>query len=148
MPKLRVHGLTMSLDGYVAGADQSHDNPLGVGGGRLHEWMFVTHHPRPPVTMEGGTTFHFVADGIGAALERAITAAGGKDVPGLKVSERGWISSDIMRLRGSSLAHIWLNAVRPQRHERRFPRPRRTQTFGMDSFGAESAQVGYSQCHA
>ncbi|HLQ55464.1 MAG TPA: dihydrofolate reductase family protein [Streptosporangiaceae bacterium] len=148
MPKLRVHSLTMSLDGYVAGPAQSLENPLGVGGGQLHEWMFatrtarrafgqegggegldddfvaqgeagvgaaimgrnmfgpirgpwggeqwngwwgddppyhtavfvLTHHPRPPVTMEGGTTFHFVADGIGAALERAFTAAGGKDV--------------------------------------------------------------------
>jgi dihydrofolate reductase len=148
MPKLRVHSLTMSLDGYVAGPDQSRDNPLGVGGGRPHEWMFatrtarqgfgldggdigldddfvargdvgvgaaimgrnmfgpirgpwgdgqwngwwgddppyhspvfvLTHHPRPPVTMDGGTTFHFVIDGIGAALERAFTASGGKDV--------------------------------------------------------------------
>jgi dihydrofolate reductase len=40
----------------------------------------LTHSPRPPVTMEGGTTFHFVTDGIGAALERAFAAAGGKDV--------------------------------------------------------------------
>jgi len=148
MPKLRVHGLTMSLDGYVAGADQGQDNPLGVGGGRLHEWMFatrtarrtlgldggeegidddfvaqgdvgvgaaimgrnmfgpirgpwdgqqwngwwgddppyhndvfiLTHHPREPVEMAGGTTFHFVTDGIERALERARESAGGKDV--------------------------------------------------------------------
>jgi len=148
MPKLRVHGLTMSVDGYVAGPDQSVDNPLGVGGGRLHEWMFatrtarrgfgqdggtkgldddfvaqgdagvgaaimgrnmfgpvrgswgdeqwngwwgenppyhtavfvLTHHPRPPVTMQGGTTFHFVTGAVGAALEQAFAAAGGKDV--------------------------------------------------------------------
>jgi dihydrofolate reductase len=148
MSKLRVHNLTMSLDGYVAGPGQSLDNPLGVGGERLHEWMFatriahqlagldggeegldddfvargqvgvgaaimgrnmfgpirgpweneqwtgwwgdnppyhfpvfvLTHHPRPPVTMEGGTTFHFVTDGINAALDRAVAAAGGQDV--------------------------------------------------------------------
>jgi dihydrofolate reductase len=148
MPKLRVRNLSMSLDGYVAGPDQSLDNPLGVDGGRLHEWavatrsfhqmqgtdggdegldnkfhiqgdagigatimgrnMFgpirgpwndlewtgwwgnnppyhhpvfvLTHHARPSVTMQGGTTFHFVDDGIEAALARAFDAAGGQDV--------------------------------------------------------------------
>ena len=40
----------------------------------------LTHHPRAPLKMEGGTTFHFVTDGIHAALERAKEAAGGKDV--------------------------------------------------------------------
>jgi dihydrofolate reductase len=148
MAKLRVHNLCMSVDGYVAGPDQSRDNPLGVGGEGLHEWIFVTrgwrqmlgeeggeegidndffvrgdenigatimgrnmfgpirgewpddewkgwwgpnppyhhpvfvltHHPRPPIPMEGGTTFHFVSDGIESALEQAFAAAGGKDV--------------------------------------------------------------------
>jgi dihydrofolate reductase len=148
MPKLRVHNLALSLDGYAAGPDQSLDDPLGVGGTRLHEWVFatrtgrqmsdmdggsdgldddfaargdagigatimgrnmfgpvrgpwgsdqwtgwwgdnppfhhpvfvLTHHPRPSITMQGGTTFHFVGDGIEAALERAFDAAGGDDV--------------------------------------------------------------------
>jgi len=148
MAKLRVHNLSMSIDGYAAGPDQSLDNPLGVGGERLHEWfvttrtfrqmqgtdggdegvdndvaargdadigatimgrnMFgpirgpwddhewtgwwgnnppyhhpvfvLTHHPRPSVEMQGGTTFHFVDDGIDAALTRAFDAAGGQDV--------------------------------------------------------------------
>jgi dihydrofolate reductase len=40
----------------------------------------VTHHARPDLVMEGGTTFHFVTEGIGAALERAKAAAGDKDV--------------------------------------------------------------------
>ena len=40
----------------------------------------LTHHPRAPLVMEGGTTFHFVTDGIRAALERAREAADGKDV--------------------------------------------------------------------
>ena len=148
MPKLRVHNFAMSLDGYAAGPDQSVDNPLGVGGTRLHEWVFkthsgrqmvgedggdeglddtfiaqgdvgigatvmgrtmfgpirgswndddwkgwwgddppyhhpvfvLTHHPRPPIPMEGGTTFHFVDAGIEIALERAFAAAGGADV--------------------------------------------------------------------
>jgi dihydrofolate reductase len=46
-----------------------------------HVPVFVlTHHARPSITMAGGTTFHFVTDGIEAALERAFEAAGGKDV--------------------------------------------------------------------
>jgi dihydrofolate reductase len=40
----------------------------------------LTHHPRAPITMEGGTTFHFITDGIHAALERAREAAAGRDV--------------------------------------------------------------------
>jgi dihydrofolate reductase len=148
MPKLRVHNLCMSLDGYVAGPDQSPDNPLGVGGTQLHEWVFntrngrqmigeeggeegadndffalgdagigatimgrnmfgpircdwgdeewkgwwgadppyhhpvfvLTHHARAPIPMVGGTTFHFVTDGIEAALEQAFAAADGDDV--------------------------------------------------------------------
>jgi dihydrofolate reductase len=46
-----------------------------------HVPVFVlTHHPRPSVEMEGGTVFHFVTDGIEAALERAMEVAGGKDI--------------------------------------------------------------------
>jgi dihydrofolate reductase len=46
-----------------------------------HTPVFVlTHHPRASITMQGGTTFHFVTDGIHAALDRAREAAGGKDV--------------------------------------------------------------------
>jgi len=51
------------------------DNPV------YHVPVFVlTHHARAPLVMEGGTTFHFVTDGVAAALERARDAAGGKDV--------------------------------------------------------------------
>lgn len=148
MPKLRVHNLAMSLDGFAAGPHQSLDNPLGQGGERLHDWSFasrswkaahgldggdtgldddfiargdagigatimgrnmfgpvrgpwpdetwtgwwgdnppfhhpvfvLTHHPRPPLPMAGGTTFTFVVDGPEAALEQAFEAAGGGDV--------------------------------------------------------------------
>ena len=149
MPKLCVRNLSISLDGYVAGPNQGLETPLGEGGRRLHEWVFVTkagrrmfgqeggeegiddsfvargdenigatimgrnmfgpmrgpwdpaddwkgwwgdeppyhspvfvltHHAHEPIPMEGGTTFHFVTDGIEAALERAFDAAGGKDV--------------------------------------------------------------------
>jgi dihydrofolate reductase len=146
--KLRVHNFAISVDGYGAGPLQSLDNPLGVGGPRLHEWVFATrygrrmigqeggeegiderfmvsgdtnigatimgrnmfgpvrgpwpdeewkgwwgdeppyHHPvfvltrhsRPPLVMQGGTTFNFITDGIEAALSRAVEAAGGADV--------------------------------------------------------------------
>jgi dihydrofolate reductase len=42
--------------------------------------LVLTHHPREPLEKQGGTTFHFVCDGIESALERAKQAAGGKDV--------------------------------------------------------------------
>ena len=46
-----------------------------------HVPVFVlTHHPRPSITMEGNTSFHFVTGGIGEALELARQAAGNKDV--------------------------------------------------------------------
>jgi dihydrofolate reductase len=148
MPKLRVHNFAISVDGYGAGPSQSLDNPLGVGGPRLHEWVFATrygrrmigeeggeegiderfmvagdagigatimgrnmfgpvrgpwpdeewkgwwgddppyHHPvfvltrhsRPPLVMQGGTTFNFLTDGIEAALSLAFEAARGADV--------------------------------------------------------------------
>ncbi len=139
--------ISISLDGFVAGPNQSTENPIGEGGARLHEWAFatttwreqhgsgggernadadvaeevvqgvgayimgrkmfgggdgpwdetwtgwwgedppyhvpvfvLTHHPREPLPMEGGTTFTFVTDGIESALEQARTAAGDKDV--------------------------------------------------------------------
>jgi hypothetical protein len=112
MSKTTCH-ISISLDGFVAGPDQSLDNPLGVGGLRLHEWAFatdewrarhgdewdpdwrgwwsddppfhtpvivLTHHPREPLTMDGGTTFEFVTDGVASALELARAAAGDRDV--------------------------------------------------------------------
>ena len=46
-----------------------------------HTPVFVlTHHPREPLEMEGGTTFHFVTDGIERALERAVEVAGDRDI--------------------------------------------------------------------
>jgi dihydrofolate reductase len=148
MSKLRCH-ISISADGFVAGPNQSEENPLGEGGERLHDWvvslaawreahekqggvvnassrimeesrehvgaavmgrnMFgpvgggdwgdgqwkgwwgdnppyhydvfvVTHHPREPVEMTGGTTYYFVTDGIERALERAKESAGRQDV--------------------------------------------------------------------
>lgn len=148
MTRVRVESFTISLDGYGAGRDQGVENPLGVGGDALHDWLVaahtwrqvhgkeggatgidddfaarssrnvgawimgrnmfgpvrgpwpdmswkgwwgknppfhgpvfvLTHHARPPIRMEGNTTFHFVTGGIHEALDQARGAADGKDV--------------------------------------------------------------------
>lgn len=41
MPKLRVHNLTVTLDGFAAGPDQRLERPLGEGFEDMHEWMFA-----------------------------------------------------------------------------------------------------------
>jgi dihydrofolate reductase len=51
--KLRFR-ISMSLDGFVAGPDQSVENPLGIGGERLHEWVFPLRAWRSAHGMEGG----------------------------------------------------------------------------------------------
>jgi dihydrofolate reductase len=53
MSKLRLK-ISMSLDGFVAGPSQSVDNPLGIGGMRLHEWAFALAIFRDEHGMEGG----------------------------------------------------------------------------------------------
>jgi len=44
----------MSLDGFVAGPDQSVDNPLGIGGMRLHQWVFPLAVFRAMHGLQGG----------------------------------------------------------------------------------------------
>jgi len=56
VPKLRVHNLSMSLDGFAAGPDQSLENPLGERGKELHEWVFATAFGRQMIGQEGGST--------------------------------------------------------------------------------------------
>jgi dihydrofolate reductase len=149
MTQVRVESFTISLDGYGAGPNQDVNNPLGVGGEDLHQWLFqtrtlqralfgkdggttgidedfaargfknvgawilgrnmfgpirgpwadgewkgwwgdnppyhvpvfiLTHHARPSLQMDGGTTFHFVTGGIHEALDEARKAANGMDV--------------------------------------------------------------------
>jgi len=46
--------ISMSLDGFVAGPEQSVDNPIGIGGMRLHEWIFPLRAWRAPHGLEGG----------------------------------------------------------------------------------------------
>lgn len=53
MSKLRLT-ISLSLDGFVAGPDQSLDNPLGIGGEQLHEWAFPLAAWRAPHGLEGG----------------------------------------------------------------------------------------------
>jgi dihydrofolate reductase len=53
MSKVRVH-ISASLDGYVAGPNQSQENPLGEGGEGLHDWVVPLKAWREPSGMEGG----------------------------------------------------------------------------------------------
>lgn len=130
-------GVTMSIDGFIAGPNQRFDSPFGdIDENILHRWMFdnadkpehkaemldylvdagafimgsnmfvpkekyddptwkgwwgdnppyhapvyvLTEKPRDPIQLEGGTTFNFVTDGIEAALQLAIEAAGARKV--------------------------------------------------------------------
>jgi len=140
--------ISISLDGFAAGPNQSEEHPLGEGGEAMHDWVIalaawrrphgreggevnastpvfeemtdgigatimgrnmfgggpgpwgeepwngwwgdeppfhtpvfvLTNHEREPLELKGGTTFHFVGDGIESALAQAKEAAGGKDV--------------------------------------------------------------------
>ena len=56
MGKLRVSSFSISLDGYGAGPNQSKENPLGVGGEDLHEWIVGTHRFHQMQGQEGGST--------------------------------------------------------------------------------------------
>ena len=148
MAKLRVHSFAISVDGFGAGPGQDLQNPLGIRGPELMDWVFrtrywrrmhgedggetgvdddvaaqgfvnvgawilgrnmfgpvrgpwpddswkgwwgdeppyhtpvfvLTHHPRAPLRMAGGTEFRFVTDGIQSALQQAMEAAAGRDV--------------------------------------------------------------------
>jgi dihydrofolate reductase len=53
MSKLRLK-ISMSLDGFIAGPNQSVENPLGIGGMRLHEWVFPLRAWREAHGMQGG----------------------------------------------------------------------------------------------
>jgi hypothetical protein len=89
MSKLRCH-ISISADGFVAGPNQSEENPLG----EEH-----ADHPHPSPARAGrdggGTTFHFVTDGIERALERAKESADGQDVrPQVRGFARKKVGSD------------------------------------------------------
>ena len=90
---------SISADGYAAGPNQTEERPFGDDGGdgwgnRLHAWMFDNpEENRAEIdqrtaarayimgrSMDGGTTYHFVTDGIESALAQAREAAGDGDV--------------------------------------------------------------------
>ena len=56
MTRVRVESFTISLDGYGAGPDQGINNPLGVGGEALHDWIISTRAWRQMHGKEGGAT--------------------------------------------------------------------------------------------
>ena len=57
MTRVRVAGFTLSLDGYGAGPDQDINNPLGIGGMELHQWLVATRtFQRTLFGKDGGTT--------------------------------------------------------------------------------------------
>jgi dihydrofolate reductase len=55
MTRIRIHNLSISLDGFAAGEVQSADTPMGHAGSRLHEWMFATRFGARMLGREGGT---------------------------------------------------------------------------------------------
>ncbi|MDQ0718399.1 dihydrofolate reductase [Streptomyces luteogriseus] len=70
-----------NMFGPVRGAWDRQWNGWWGGDPPFHAPVFVlTHHAREPQPMDGGTTYHFVTDGIASALDRARTAAGDSDV--------------------------------------------------------------------
>jgi dihydrofolate reductase len=72
-----------------------------------HAPVFVlTHHPHAPIEMEGGTTFHFVTDGLEAALDQARTAAGELDV-----DIAGGASTVRQALSAGAIDELWLDIV-------------------------------------
>jgi dihydrofolate reductase len=56
MQRLRVQGFSISLDGYGAGPNQTRENPLGVGGESLHEWLIHTRTFQQVCGRDGGST--------------------------------------------------------------------------------------------
>jgi dihydrofolate reductase len=78
-----IMGRRMFSGGFGPGPWEDDPNPDGWWSDDppFHHHVFVlTHHPREPVEKQGGTTYHFVTEGIEAALEQARAAAGDKDV--------------------------------------------------------------------
>ena len=74
MSRLLVRNFSISLDGYAAGPHQDLDNPLGVGGTQLHEWLFATRSGSQMIGREGGSEgldddfFSERESGVGATI--------------------------------------------------------------------------------
>ena len=79
MSRIRVHNLSASLDGFVAGPGQSLAEPLGAGGEQLHEWIFATRFGQAMMGRSGGTT------GVDDALSVPVVALVGRSGGGFAV---------------------------------------------------------------
>src|SRR3954449_986893 len=90
--------MSISLDGFVAGPNQSPDNPIGEGGMRLHEWVFATDSWRAEHGLEGGEhnvdaeVVEKMTEGIGAYI-MGRKMFGGGDGP-WDESWKGWWGDD------------------------------------------------------
>jgi dihydrofolate reductase len=90
--------ISMSLDGFVAGPNQSVDNPIGEGGMRLHEWAFATDSWRRQQGLDGGEhnadaeVVDEVVQGVGAYI-MGRRMFGGGDGP-WEETWRGWWGED------------------------------------------------------
>ena len=69
---VRVNGISVSLDGYAAGPDQTLENPLGVGGERLHDWLIATRMFHEMSGEDGGS--EGIDDQFAAGLRTGIGA--------------------------------------------------------------------------
>jgi len=145
-----VSEMSISLEGFITGPDDTAEQGLGRGGEVLHEWIFrkpgtfdeiiaaaradtgclltgrhsyevaggwgeeppfqmpifvLTHRPQAPIAKKGGTTFHFVTDGLESGLRQAEKVAGGRNigVPGATVAQQ--------LLRIGRLDEIYLHVV-------------------------------------
>src|SRR5215217_8143960 len=90
-----------------------------------HVPVFVlTHHVRPPLEMEGGTVFHFVAEGIEAALDQARAAARGKDVRigGGAATIRQYLQAGLIDETHVAISPILLGQASPCSKASTFPR--------------------------
>jgi dihydrofolate reductase len=120
MPKLRVGGFSVSIDGYGAGPNQRMDHPLGENGMELHEWFFETLTFRRMHGQEGGR------DGLDEAFAaRAMSGVGawilGRNMfgpvrgPWPDESWRGWWASRGTIVRGSRIVPGASTALAPMR---------------------------------
>jgi dihydrofolate reductase len=98
MSRVRVH-ISVSADGYVAGPNQSEENPLGEGGERLHDWVVALRAWRAPHGLEGGevnasdAVVEEAQANIGAEIMGRGKFGGGPD-PWGEDPWRGWWGED------------------------------------------------------
>ena len=99
MSKVRTH-ISVSLDGYAAGPNETHENPLGEGGEHLHDWVFELKAWRQPHGMEGGVenvssaVLEEADDNVGAEIMGRGKFGPPEGGPWADDSWRGWWGED------------------------------------------------------